>query len=145
MGALSPEARQGVIGLMESRGGQIREEMAHQAARAELDDRQRDAFRTLAGARPEIRAQGISDYMGDSGSEQVAAPSTGTAATERRADPRSAEDPVEAPGATSPVGSPLVDRDPASPVRALPGQPDGSASIPASRGGDGSSGGEDER
>jgi hypothetical protein len=38
MRALPPDAQRGVLGLMESKGGQIRGQMAHQAARADSGD-----------------------------------------------------------------------------------------------------------
>ena len=90
MRALSPAARQGVIELMNSHGGQIRGQMAHQAARGDLEASEREAFRTLAAASPEIRSQGIADFAVDTGAEPLAAPSTSTAATERGARPRGA-------------------------------------------------------
>src|SRR4051794_22532961 len=104
----------------------------------------REAFRTLAGARPEIRAQGVSDAV-NSGGERAGGPTTGTAATERGADPSSPAGALEAPGDRSSVGSPGVERAPASPVRALPGEPSSGSAIPPARGGNGSSGGEDAR
>ena len=72
--SLSPEARQGVMSLMESNGGQIRGQMAHQAARGDLTDTERDAFRTLAAASPEVRTQGIGDFDGAGANEHPAVP-----------------------------------------------------------------------
>ena len=39
--------------------------MIHQAARADLGERERDAFRTLAAASPQVRTQGIGDFAAD--------------------------------------------------------------------------------
>src|SRR4051794_313670 len=144
MRVLSPAARQGVIELMESRGGQIRGEMAHQAARAELDDREREAFRTLAGARPEIRAQGVIDAV-NSGDVRAGAPPTGTAATERGADPTRAGGALEAPREPSSAESRGVDRAPASPLQAVPGEQSSGSAIPPARSGNGSLDGENAR
>jgi hypothetical protein len=64
MRALSPDARDAVMRLMDAKGGQIRGQMAHQAARGDLSDPEREAFRTLAAATPEVRARGIGDFIG---------------------------------------------------------------------------------
>src|SRR4051794_29447906 len=72
MRSLPPDARAGVIALMDAKGGQIRGQMTHQAARGDLTDGQREAFRTLAAARPETRAQGIREFL----DAQPIAPST---------------------------------------------------------------------
>ena len=124
MRALSPAARQGVIELMNSHGGQIRGQMAHQAARGELEASEREAFRTLAAASPEVRSHGISAFADGRGAEPVAAPSTSTAATDRGAGAKSAGRRVDAAGGTPPTGS--------------SGRED-AASIPPARGGNGSS------
>ena len=63
MQALRSDARQGVIELMERKDGQIRGQMAHQAARGDLNDIEREAFRTLAAATPAVRAQGIENFL----------------------------------------------------------------------------------
>jgi hypothetical protein len=118
MRALSPAARQGVVGLMERHGGQIRGQMAHQAARGELEDAEREAFRALAGASPEARAHGIGDFLAATG-EPIAAPATDSSATERGAGPSGAAGSVEAAPATPP---------------AVPDEPDHVSSIPPARG-----------
>jgi hypothetical protein len=123
MGALAPAARQGVIDLMNSHGGQIRGQMAHQAARGELEASEREAFRTLAAASSEVRAHGISDFAEGAGAEPVAAPSTSAGATDRGAGPDSTGRRVDAAGA-APSGL---------------GEGDGASSIPPARGGNGSS------
>jgi hypothetical protein len=94
MRALPTDAQRGVMGLMASKGGQIRGQMAHQAARADISDTERDAFRALAAATPEVRAQGISDFITGGGGDQPAAPSAASGATERgSAQPGSDEPP----------------------------------------------------
>jgi hypothetical protein len=55
---------------MERNSGQIRGEMAHQAARSDLSDDERDAFRTLAAASVEVRSDGIAAL----GASEVGAP-----------------------------------------------------------------------
>jgi hypothetical protein len=87
MGALPSDAQGGVMGLMDAKGGQIRGQMAHQAARGDLSDQERDAFRALAAATPEVRAQGISDFIGGGADERPAAPSVANGTTERSAAP----------------------------------------------------------
>ena len=72
MRALSPDAQRGVLALMETKSGQIRGEMAYQAARSDLGDADRDAFRTLAAASPEVRVQGIGDFVDGAPVEPVA-------------------------------------------------------------------------
>ena len=72
MRALRPDARQGVIELMERKDGQIRGEMTHQAARGDLNDIERDAFRTLAAATPAVRAQGIANFLARPPADQPA-------------------------------------------------------------------------
>ncbi len=104
MRALSPAARQGVIELMNSHGGQIRGQMAHQAARGELEASEREAFRTLAAASPEIRSHGINDFADDAGAEPLAAPSTSTAATDRGAGPAAPVVPSTRPTPRRPPG-----------------------------------------
>jgi hypothetical protein len=83
MRVLSPEAQGAVVGLMASKGGQIRGQMAHQAARGDLSEQEREAFRTLAAATPEVRAEGVSEFMGGGADERIAAPSAGDGATAR--------------------------------------------------------------
>ena len=122
MRALSPATRQGVIELMNSHGGQIRGQMAHQAARGDLDASEREAFRTLAAASAEIRTQGIHDFSDIAGAQPVAAPSTSTSATDR------------GPGSTDR----RVDVADSGPRSGLAGH-DGASSIPPARGGNGSS------
>jgi hypothetical protein len=72
MEALRPEARKAVMDLMDSRGGEIRGRMAHHAARGDLSDSEREAFRTLAAATPAIRAQGIEAFLGGAPTDQPA-------------------------------------------------------------------------
>jgi hypothetical protein len=92
MRVLPPEAQRGVISLMEGRGGQIRGQMAHQAARGDLDHAEREAFRTLAAATPEVRVAGIGDFV-DS-----------TPAAAGLGDPAS---PAQPPAAPVPEGGPM--------------------------------------
>ena len=84
MRALPVNAQRAVMNLMDANGGQIRGQMAHQAARGDLSDREREAFRTLAAATPEVRAEGMSDFVSGA-DERPAAPSMGNGATERGA------------------------------------------------------------
>ena len=74
--ALPDDARQGVVELMERKDGRIGGEMVHQAARADLGDSERDAFRTLAAATPEVRAQGIDDFLARATGRPAGAAST---------------------------------------------------------------------
>ncbi|MEA2312705.1 MAG: hypothetical protein QOE28_2673 [Solirubrobacteraceae bacterium] len=60
--ALPPAVAADVGALIEARGGQIRGQMAHQAARGELGEGEREAFRTLAAASPAVRTQGLAAY-----------------------------------------------------------------------------------
>jgi hypothetical protein len=123
MRALPPAARQGVIELMNSHSGQIRGQMAHQAARGELEASEREAFRTLAAASPETRSDGINDFADDTRAEPRAAPSTSTGTTDRGSEPESAGHRDDAAGAPP----------------AWSAGRDGTSSIPPARGGNGSS------
>jgi hypothetical protein len=64
MKALPDDVRRGVVDLMERKDGRIRGEMAHQAAREDLGEVEREAFRTLAAATPAVRTQGIDTFYG---------------------------------------------------------------------------------
>jgi hypothetical protein len=152
MASLSPRARQGVVGLMESKGGQIRGQMAHQAARGDVTESERDAFRTLAAAGPEVRAQGIGDFLG--AGERPAGPSPSNGATTPTGD-GSATPPIPtsqpgyetvgqpSPGAgdedPSPVAAPLADGGPMGSAQQQPpaaARPDGASegsSVPPPR------------
>ena len=46
--------------------------MVHQAARADLGESERDAFRTLAAATPQVRTQGIADFFADTEASSAA-------------------------------------------------------------------------
>jgi hypothetical protein len=72
MQTLRSDARQGLIELMERKDGQVRGEMAHQAARGDLNDVEREAFRTLAAATPDVRAQGIENFLAHAPEDQPA-------------------------------------------------------------------------
>jgi hypothetical protein len=72
--SLSPDTQRGVLALMEAKGGQIRGQMAYQAARGDVSEADRDAFRTLAAASPEVRAQGIGDFIDGGPIEPPASP-----------------------------------------------------------------------
>jgi hypothetical protein len=136
MRALSPDARDAVMDLMDAKGGQIRGQMAHQAARGDLTDPEREAFRSLAAASPESRARGIGDLMcfdtetqrwsagnaaGSAGPERDGTPPTApeSSATPPSAwpaaagrDPRTAGGPSSSPAAPvrdgGPMGSPAA-------------------------------------
>jgi hypothetical protein len=103
MRALPSDAQGGVVGLMDTKGGQIRGQMAHQAARGDLSDQERDAFRTLAAATPEVRAQGISDFLDGGADERPAAPSVANGATERTPAPDGSGTPPRGGSATPPI------------------------------------------
>ena len=139
MRSLSPDARHGVINLMERNGGQIRGQMAHQAARSDLTDSERDAFRALAAASPDVRTQGIGDFVGASSEERRAstppngagrsagdgspAPPSGHAGrgTNGETSPRSGAE------ASPPIAAPLADGGPLGADRKQPppSAPDG--------------------
>jgi len=140
MGSLSPQARQGVLSLMESKGGQIRGQMAHQAARGDLTDTERDAFRTLAAAGPEVRTQGIGDFLGAGADERPAGPAppygartptgegSATPPISRAGDGTTAEASPRVSGEdSSPLAAPLPDGGPMGPARQPPpnSKPDG--------------------
>ena len=148
MGSLSPEARHDVTSLMERNGGQIRGQMAHQAARADLSDSERDAFRTLAAAGPEVRSQGVGDFLGAGADKRPAGPtppngasaptSSGSAtppiSPAEHATSASAPPPA---GGTDPVAAPLTDGGPMGsprqqppPARARPDAPAEGSSTP---------------
>ncbi len=88
--------------LAEAKEGRIGGEMVHQAARSDLGERERDAFRTLAAATPEVRTQGIGDFFAGrrrraprrhrsgtaSGRPATAAPPSGPMGAARAAEPR---------------------------------------------------------
>src|SRR4051812_23892756 len=136
MRALPSDAQAGVIALMEGKGGQIRGQMAHQAARTDLSSDHREAFRTLAAANPEIRSQGIRDFL-DAGPIAPSAPSDGVTT-----DSAAATDPGMRESATSgataapveqggPMGTPPTGRPPSAPE--TPGGPAASSSVPPVR------------
>ena len=125
MRALSPAARQGVIELMNSHGGQIRGQMAHQAARGELEASEREAFRTLAAASPEIRSHGSQRLRRRRRPpSRCAAPSTSTASQRAQAGARGTALPVR--------------RGRRRAASAAPASPTAPSSIPPARGGNGS-------
>jgi hypothetical protein len=105
MRVLSPDAQRAVVGLMASKGGQIRGQMAHQAARGDLSEQEREAFRTLAAATPEVRAEGISEFMGGGADERIAAPSAGDGATARGSVATGGDGPVGEGSAAPPLGT----------------------------------------
>jgi hypothetical protein len=131
MRSLSPEARQGVMSLMESKGGQIRGQMAHQAARGDLTDSERDAFRTLAAASPEVRTHGIGDFIGAGADERPAYPAPPNGATTRTGEGSATPPMSQASHETSAETSPRVGGEDSSPIAAP--LPDGGAMGPASQ------------
>jgi hypothetical protein len=129
--------------LRESKGGQIRGQMAHQAGRSDLTAGERDAFRTLAAASPEVRAYGIGDFISAGGDEHAAGrtppPEGPSAATSGGSAtlPGSATPPMsqaaDGMGAgasqragdedSSPIAAPLADAGPMGSARAAPPPP----------------------
>ncbi len=60
---LGPETQLALQRLADAKKGRIGGEMVHQAARADIGEREREAFRTLAAATPQVRTQGIADFF----------------------------------------------------------------------------------
>jgi hypothetical protein len=62
---LGPETQLALQRLADAKKGRIGGQMVHQAARADIGEGERDAFRTLAAASPLVRTQGIADFFAD--------------------------------------------------------------------------------
>jgi len=110
MRELGPETQLALQRLAEAKKGRIGGEMIHQAARADLGERERDAFRTLAAASPQIRTQGISDFAADQAGAGTPADGTGQPAPHTASGPMGAPAPggppsQPAPGSTDPAGA----------------------------------------
>jgi len=118
MRSLSPEARHAVMSLMESKGGQIRGQMAHQAARGDLTDTERGAFRTLAAASPEVRTHGIGDFGGSGAGKDSAGPTPPNGATALTGDGSATPPTGQAGHGKSDEASPRPGGEDSSPVAA---------------------------
>ena len=103
MRELGPETQLALQRLAEAKQGRIGGEMVHQAARADLGERERDAFRTLAAASPQVRTQGIGDFAADqAGASDAARTATGQPAPHAGSGPMGAP----APGGRRPSPRP---------------------------------------
>ena len=85
-----------VQAMSDAKAGRIAGEMAHQAARLDISDHERDGFRTLAAATPAIRQHGIDDFFAtrDSGSSTPPIVASGEGFLPA---PQTARSPSEAP------------------------------------------------
>jgi len=113
LGALPGPARRAVAEEMERKEGRIRE-MAQQAACTELSEPQRDAFRVLAAATPEVRAEGLRAFDAAAAAETGAAGSSRAtvppgAAGEGTAAPSPGDGPMGQPAATAHEAPPPFD------------------------------------
>ena len=80
MRALSPAARQGVADLIEAKGGQIRGQMAHQAARNDVSDASATRSARSPPRRPGTRIEGIDVFRGGTTPSSAIAGNGGSAA-----------------------------------------------------------------
>jgi hypothetical protein len=104
---LDPETQSALQRLADAKKGRIGGEMVHQAARSDIGESERDAFRTLAAATPQVRTQGIADFFADpQASSAVTAPGDAT--------PPGDPGPLAASG---PMGAPAPAAPPAQPAR----------------------------
>ncbi|RKQ90822.1 hypothetical protein C8N24_0637 [Solirubrobacter pauli] len=78
MSALNPDSQRAVRTLAETKSGRITGEMVHQAARSDIGEPERNAFRVLAAATPELRRQGIDDFYAPQESAPSRPPVPGT-------------------------------------------------------------------
>jgi hypothetical protein len=120
--ALDPDARREVIDLIAAEGGQVRGEMAQQAARSELDDGQRDAFRVLAAATPATTVRGAQDWLGAGADSHRTQPGHPAATAAQNVD---ASDALLSGGAAlaPPPAAPIADRGPSGPAAPPPRAP----------------------
>lgn len=77
MGQLHPDSQRAVRTLAETKRGRITGEMVHQAARSDIGEPERNAFRTIAAAAPDARRQGIDDFFASRDSKAAAPPVPG--------------------------------------------------------------------
>ncbi|WP_157592142.1 hypothetical protein [Solirubrobacter soli] len=102
---LDPETQSALQRLADAKKGRIGGEMVHQAARSDIGEGERDAFRTLAAATPQVRTQGIADFFADTqASSAVTAP--GDATRSGDPGPLAASGPMGAPAPAAPPAQP---------------------------------------
>jgi hypothetical protein len=106
MRALSPETQHALQRLADAKKGRIGGEMVHQAARADIGERERDAFRTLAAATPQVRTQGIDDFFGGPEGSSATTPLGGALAGDPG--PLSASGPMGTPAPGGPPSQPAA-------------------------------------
>ena len=98
---LDPETQSALQRLANAKKGRIGGEMVHQAARSDIGESERDAFRTLAAATPQVRTQGIADLEASS-----AATAPGDATPSGHPGPLAASGPMGAPAPPAPPALP---------------------------------------
>ena len=102
---LGPETQLALQRLADAKKGRIGGEMVHQAARSDIGESERDAFRTLAAATPQVRTQGIADFFADTEASSAAtAPGDGTPSG--HPGPLAASGPMGAPAPAAPPAQP---------------------------------------